>query len=121
VAEPVTRSVTPLTHGRAQGDHISQFPGSSCAHGQHGVNLTDAPVSRTLANNIAKTQDGQGRRQPQARPGRDRTPFEVLDDFRWTGDSDDLVVWREYERATKGRQAITLSKEWRAALAADDV
>ena len=22
----------------------------------------------------------------------------MLDDFRWTGDSDDLVVWHEYER-----------------------
>jgi hypothetical protein len=41
----------------------------------------------------------------------------VLDDFWWTGDSDDLIVWREYERATKGRQAITWSKGLRQLLA----
>lgn len=49
-----------------------------------------------------------------------RTPFEVLDDFRWTGDTDDLIVWREYERATKGRQAITWSKGLRQLLTAAD-
>ena len=46
-----------------------------------------------------------------------RTPFEILDDFRWTGDDDDRVLWREYERATKGRQAITWSKGLRQLLA----
>ena len=34
-----------------------------------------------------------------------------------SGDSDDLIVWREYERATKGRQAITWSKGLRQLLA----
>jgi hypothetical protein len=41
-------------------------------------------------------------------------------DFRWTGDADDLAVWREYERANKGRQAITWSKALRALLAITD-
>ena len=40
-----------------------------------------------------------------------------VDDFRWTGDSDDLIVWHEYERATKGCQAITWSKGLRQLLA----
>lgn len=46
-------------------------------------------------------------------------PFEVLDDFRWTGGTDDLVVWREYERATKGRQAIAWFKALHQLLAVE--
>jgi hypothetical protein len=39
-----------------------------------------------------------------------RTPLEILEHFRWTGDVEDLALWHEYETATKGHQAITWSK-----------
>lgn len=38
-----------------------------------------------------------------------RTPFQILGDFRRWGDRADLKLWRQYERATKGRQALTWS------------
>jgi hypothetical protein len=47
-----------------------------------------------------------------------RTPFEILDGFRWTGDLADLALWHEYERASRGHQAITWSKGLRKLLAA---
>jgi hypothetical protein len=78
-------------------------------HGQHGVNITRCASAEDAGQYIAKTQDGQAVGNEMARAdlkhGRvgGRTPFEILDDFRWTGDNDDLIVWREYERATKPR------------------
>jgi len=92
-------------------------------HGQHGVNVIRCASAEEAGQYIAKTQDGQAVGNEMARAdlkqGRagGRTPFEILDDFRWTGDADDLAVWREYERATKGRQAITWSKGLRKILA----
>jgi hypothetical protein len=49
-----------------------------------------------------------------------RTPFQVLRDFRETGEVGDLAIWREYERATFRRQAITWSAGLRTALRVDD-
>jgi hypothetical protein len=95
-------------------------------HDQHGVDVARCYSAEEAGQYIAKTQDGRGVGNEVARgdlkQGRagGRTPFEVLDDFRWTGDSDDLIVWREYERATKGRQAITWSKGLRQLLAVAD-
>jgi hypothetical protein len=44
-----------------------------------------------------------------------RTPFEVLDDFPWTGDSDDLIMWREYADEEIGGEdlAVIHSDDWR--------
>ena len=70
----------------------------------------------------AWVEEGRRRRAsarlpPFSAPLRRRPGFEILDDFRWTGDDDDRVLWREYEHATKGRQAITWSKGLRQLLA----
>jgi len=43
-----------------------------------------------------------------------RTPFQVLRDFADTGDCADLELWREWERASKGTQALTWSKGLKA-------
>jgi hypothetical protein len=75
---------------------------------------------------IAKTQEGKSPGNELARgdlkSGRNghRTPFQILDDFRWSGDADDIGLWRTYERATKGHQAITWSKGLRALLGAPE-
>jgi hypothetical protein len=65
-----------------------------------------------VGNEMARADLKQGRAGARA-------PVEVLDDFRWTGGTDDLLVWREYERATKGRQAITWSKALHQLLAVE--
>jgi hypothetical protein len=91
-------------------------------HQVHGADLMICRSAEEAGIYMAKTQDGRGVGNEMARgdmkQGRSgsRTPFEILDDFRWTGDVDDLAVWHEHERATKGHQAITWSKGLRAIL-----
>jgi hypothetical protein len=110
-------------HARKRwGDFIVKA-GYRMPHGQHGVNITRCSSAEDAGQYVAKTQDGRavGNEMTRAdlKQGRagGRTPFEILDDFRWTGDDDDRVLWREYEWATKGRQAITWSKGLRQLLA----
>lgn len=43
-----------------------------------------------------------------------RTPYELLRDVVATGDADDLDLWREYERCTKGKRAIHWSQGMKA-------
>lgn len=91
-------------------------------HEDHGVKVDRCTSATEAGLYIAKTQDGRSVGNEIARgdlkQGRrgGRVPFEVLDDFRWTGDAGDLQLWHEYEQATKGRQCITWSKGLRALL-----
>jgi hypothetical protein len=95
-------------------------------HDTHGVQVQLCESAEEAGKYIAKTQDGRAVGNEIARgdlkQGRkeSRTPFEILDDFRWTGDAEDLAIWHEYESATKGHQAITWSKGLRAILGATD-
>ena len=74
---------------------------------------------------VAKTDDGRSVGNEVARgdlkrgKGGHRTPLEILEDFRQTGDKADLMLWREYERATKGHQRITWSKGLRELVQAE--
>lgn len=45
--------------------------------------------------------------------GKNRTPFQILSDVLELGDADDLDVWHEYERVSKGKRALTWSKTLR--------
>jgi hypothetical protein len=95
-------------------------------HQDHGVDVQRCVAAADAGKYVAKTQDGRSVGNEVARgdlkQGRQggRTPIEVLDDFRWTGDAGDLRLWHEYERATKGRQCITWSKGLRRILEVDD-
>jgi hypothetical protein len=95
-------------------------------HEDHGVRVDRCIAATEAGAYIAKTQDGRSVGNEVARgdlkQGRQggRTPIEILDDFRWTGDADDLWLWHEYERATKGRQCITWSKGLRQLLDVED-
>jgi hypothetical protein len=95
-------------------------------HELHGVDVSMCSSAAEAGAYIAKTQDGRSPGNELARAdlkqGRDgsRTPFEILDDFRWTGDVEDLALWHEYEKATKGHQCITWSKGLRAILAVEE-
>lgn len=48
----------------------------------------------------------------QSKTGRkgSRTPWQLLESFRTSGDMDDLDRWNEYELAMKGRRALTFSR-----------
>lgn len=42
-----------------------------------------------------------------------RTPFQILLDISETFDETDIALWREYERISKGKRALTWSKDLR--------
>lgn len=73
-------------------------------------------VDRRVALEVTRSDMKKGRESASRGTGkaRHRTAFQVLEDFAATGDADDLDLWREYEKATKGRQAITFSRGLRA-------
>jgi hypothetical protein len=94
-------------------------------HDTHGADIGICRSAEEAGNYVAKTQDGRSAGNEMARgdmkQGRagSRTPFEILDDFRWTGDVEDLALWHEYETATKGHQCITWSPGLRAIVGAE--
>lgn len=45
-----------------------------------------------------------------------RTPWQILEAFRQTGDEAELGLWLEYERVTKGRRAMSWSRGLKARL-----
>jgi hypothetical protein len=66
---------------------------------------TSGSAARELAGQIGKTgRDGN------------RAPFDVLADFVRLGLASDLAIWREWERASKDRRALTWSKGLREQL-----
>lgn len=93
---------------------------------RHGVDIRRCYSAAEAGAYVAKIQDGGAVGNELARSdlkaGRNghRTPFELLESFRWTGDLADLALWHEYEVATKGHQAITWSKGLKARLATAD-
>jgi hypothetical protein len=88
----------------------------------HGVTLVPCYSAAEAGAYIAKTTDGRAVGNEMARAdlkrgrGNHRTPNEILENFRLTGDKRDLMLWREYERATKGHQRISWSNGARAEL-----
>lgn len=92
----------------------------------HGVVVDRCYSAAEAGAYIAKTQEGKAPGNELARGdlkhgrGGNRTPFEILEDFRWTGDAADLALWRTYEKATKGHQAISWSKGLRSLLAVEE-
>jgi hypothetical protein len=81
----------------------------------HGVKIDVCTSAAEAGLYIAKTQDGRSPGNELARSdlksGRagHRTPFEILGEIADTGDLAGLPLWHEYERATRGHQAITWS------------
>lgn len=83
----VLMPVTPDT-GEALGDYFTK---SSYSFTGAGFEMT-------------ATQSKRGRGEGS------RTPWQLLDSARLTGDADDLDLWNEYELATKGKRALTFSR-----------
>jgi hypothetical protein len=77
--------------------------------------LVKSDKLRKVGNEMARSDLKQGRTSG-SRSSRHRSPFQVLADFAATGDCDDLDVWHEWERDSKGAQSITWSKGLKQAL-----
>lgn len=90
----------------------------------HGVKIDVCTSAAEAGLYIAKTQDGRSPGNELARSdlksgkAGHRTPFEILGEVADTGDLAGLPLWHEYERATKGHQAITWSTGLRRLLGA---
>ena len=88
----------------------------------HGVDVQLVASAEEAGAYIAKTQDGKAVGNEVARgdmkQGRQgsRTPFQILEDFRWTGNVADLRLWHDWEQVTHGRRAIFWSDHLRALL-----
>jgi hypothetical protein len=88
----------------------------------HGVKIDVCTSAAEAGAYISKTQDGKSPGNELARSdlksarSGHRTPFEILGNIADTGDLADLPLWNEYERATRGHQAITWSKGLRRLL-----
>jgi hypothetical protein len=82
----------------------------------HGVKIDVCTSAAEAGLYIAKTQDGKSPGNEMARAdlksgnAGHQTPFELLGVIADTGDLAGLPLWHEYEKATKGHQAITWSK-----------
>lgn len=91
----------------------------------YGVKVDRCYNAGEAGEYIAKTQDGRAvgnelTREDLKQSRKGRTPFDVLDDFRWTGDAADLALWHEYEKAMWRKQIITWSPGLKALLLVED-
>jgi len=92
----------------------------------HGVKVDVCRSAEEAGAYVAKLQEsgrspGNEVARADLKSGRygHRTPFGILRDFRLYGDRDDRDLFREYQRVTKGRQAITWSAGLRKRLLAE--
>lgn len=92
-----------------------------------GVDWDVASDAEKLANYVTKFGDKKASasdrlsaemtlgQYKKARKNASRTLWQVLEDAVATGDMDDIEVWQEYERVSRGRRAMTWSRglrEW---------
>ena len=102
-------------HFRTQWAHWVTSKGYRLPHGVHGVKVEACHSGGDAATYIVKTQDGRGvgnelvRSDMKTGRGESMTPFEIL---RQAGNGDKamLVLWWEFEQASKGRRAVTQSQ-----------
>jgi hypothetical protein len=86
-----------------------------CHHAaEAGLYVAKTDEGRSVGNELARGDLKRGRRGHRA-------PLQLLEDFRQDADVADLALWREYERATRGRQRLTWSPRLRGLLAAEGV
>lgn len=92
---------------------------------EHGIHLELARTSEQLANYLLKVQGDDGRSVAmeltrtdlkEGRGHQSRTPFQILAEFKATGDADQLELWHEWESASKGRHFSQWSRGAKAAL-----
>lgn len=90
---------------------------------EHGVRLEQARTGSDIARYVCQVIVGNNEDRPRAvafevargdlktsRHDGHRTPWEILAAFAEGGDCDDLALWHEWERETRGVRAIRWSK-----------
>ena len=90
---------------------------------EHGVRLEQARSGSDIARYVCQVVVGGNEDRPRAvafevargdlktsRHDGHRTPWEILAAFADSGDCDDLALWHEWERETRGVQAIRWSQ-----------
>lgn len=88
---------------------------------QHGI---DVRIGQGALDGLGKylsklTYEAAGGRWKSGRKG-GRTPFEILHDGLETGLADDIELWWEWERASKGRRQLTWSRGLKALIGLED-
>jgi hypothetical protein len=78
-------------------------------------------VGQYLAKGLYGAGDGAAELTSSVKraAGENRTPFQVLSDLLDYGEERDLAIWHEWERASKGRRALTWPVGLRTALGLD--
>jgi hypothetical protein len=92
---------------------------------EHGVDVQGVTDSGALGSYLTKVEGGWGvglelARADVKKSKGGRTPFEILSEFVETGESRLAALWREFESATSGKQAIVWSPGLRRLLLGDD-
>lgn len=109
-------------HGFAShGTRLLRGDAGGEALGKYLATITDETGrKRSLGNELARHDMKQGRRSG-------RTPWQLLHDLKGLAGSDldeqyerDLALWHEYEKATKGRRAITWSRGLKSLLLVEE-
>ena len=77
---------------------------------EQGVDVRDARVGHGLGRYVLGLELARGDLKHARGSDGHRSAFEVLDDAVATGAVADLLRWREYEQATRGRRALTWSR-----------
>ena len=86
------------------------------------VVTVDAALGDYLAKAVYRSAaiEVTGAGLKQARRG-NRTPFQILAGFLATGDAEDLALWHEWERVSRGRRQWTWSRGFRVALGLGEI
>lgn len=136
-------AVTPIFHQRKQGRAKQPYPlevttsaefvadrwakglakkGVAFIAHKGGIDWQTAQSHKAVAKYVAKLQSGTDGLAAEATLGGfkkarrgNRTPFQILADAVENGEEKDLKLWWQYEKASKGRRALTWSvglRDW---------
>jgi len=104
--------------------------GSRTPSRAHGIKLEKVRSADEIAGYVMKIEDSSSRVAMELTRGDlktgwagggGKTPLEVLATFRNTGDFDELELWHEWEKATKGRQFSRWSSGAKEAMGLDEL
>lgn len=82
--------------------------------GDYFTKTTYQPGAKSVGYEMTSTQT-----KTRTRAADSRTPWEVLAELRDWGLADDLELWEEWEKASKGKRALTWSRGLRARVGLD--
>jgi len=121
--DPGAEALAAMTmHFREKWARAITLAGFRKPHDVLGVDVGRCKSAAEAGAYIAKTQEGRAvgnemsRADLKSGKGQGKTPFQLLREFRETGEAGKLELWHEYEKATRGHQCITWSAGLRGLL-----